>query len=115
MAISCFLLSYGDRITSASSQTRAGGLQQGNYEYSQGGSSCSLALEVFGTVRKAHRWGCSSGTIGLYHSRDDDLVPFGHLALYARAPPQATVRELDGYKREFKKECRELFLDIEAS
>jgi hypothetical protein len=51
----------------------------------------------------------------LCHSRDDDVVPFGHLALYARALPQATVRELDGYKPEFKKKCRELIEDIGAS
>jgi uncharacterized protein len=48
----------------------------------------------------------------LYHSRDDDVVPFAHLALYARALPQATVRELDGYKHMFKKRCRELIEDI---
>jgi serine hydrolase len=51
----------------------------------------------------------------LYHSRDDDVVPFAHLALYARAFPQATVRELDGYKHLFKKRCRELVADIKAS
>lgn len=32
--------------------------------------------------------------IFLYHSRDDETVPFDHLALYARILPQATVREL---------------------
>lgn len=31
----------------------------------------------------------------LYHCRDDETVPFDHLALYARALPHATVRELD--------------------
>jgi predicted alpha/beta hydrolase family esterase len=50
----------------------------------------------------------------LYHSRDDNAVPFAHLALYARALPHATVRELDGYKHEYKKECRELVDDITA-
>jgi predicted alpha/beta hydrolase family esterase len=31
----------------------------------------------------------------LYHCRDDAVVPFGHLALYARDVPQATVRAFD--------------------
>ncbi|MFT4038738.1 MAG: alpha/beta fold hydrolase [Thermomicrobiales bacterium] len=31
----------------------------------------------------------------LYHCRDDEVVPFAHLALYAQAMPQATVRVLD--------------------
>jgi uncharacterized protein len=51
----------------------------------------------------------------LYHSRDDEEVPFGHLALYARALPQATVRGLDGYGHLFKKTCRELVEDIEEA
>lgn len=31
----------------------------------------------------------------LYHCRDDEVVPFEHLALYARMLPRATVRALD--------------------
>jgi serine hydrolase len=50
--------------------------------------------------------------IVLYHSRDDDVVPFVHLGLYARALAQATVRELDGYGHLFKKGCRELAENI---
>lgn len=34
--------------------------------------------------------------IFLYHSRDDEIVPFAHLALYAAKLPQATIREVDG-------------------
>jgi uncharacterized protein len=30
-----------------------------------------------------------------YHSRDDEIVPFGHLALYVAKLPQATVRTFD--------------------
>lgn len=33
--------------------------------------------------------------IYLYHCRDDATVPFDHLALYAQALPQATVRAFD--------------------
>ena len=52
--------------------------------------------------------------IFLYHSHDDDVVPFTHLALYTSALPQATVRELDGYGHLFKKKCRELVEDIKS-
>lgn len=33
-------------------------------------------------------------TIFLYHCRDDEVVPFDHLSLYAQKLPQATVREI---------------------
>jgi hypothetical protein len=33
--------------------------------------------------------------IFLYHCRDDETVPFAHIALYAKILPQAMVRELD--------------------
>lgn len=32
----------------------------------------------------------------LYHSQDDEIVPFSHLALYAHMLPKATVRDIDG-------------------
>jgi predicted alpha/beta hydrolase family esterase len=32
----------------------------------------------------------------LYHGREDEIVPFDHLALYARELPHASVRELEG-------------------
>jgi uncharacterized protein len=54
------------------------------------------------------------GQIFLYHSRDDDSVPFTHLARYAQALPQATVRELDGYGHLFKRTCKDLVADIRA-
>lgn len=34
--------------------------------------------------------------IFLYHCHDDEVVPFGHLALFARRFPYATVRKLSG-------------------
>lgn len=52
--------------------------------------------------------------IFLYHSRDDEIVPFAHLALYAQALPQATVRELDGYGHVFNKKFPELVDDIKS-
>jgi uncharacterized protein len=33
--------------------------------------------------------------IFIYHSRDDDVVPFSHLALYSARLPQATIRPVD--------------------
>jgi predicted alpha/beta hydrolase family esterase len=32
----------------------------------------------------------------LYHGRDDEIAPFGHVELYAKALPRAVVRRLDG-------------------
>jgi predicted alpha/beta hydrolase family esterase len=37
----------------------------------------------------------------LYHSRDDEVVPFAHLTLYAEQLPQATVREFDRRGHQF--------------
>jgi predicted alpha/beta hydrolase family esterase len=34
--------------------------------------------------------------IFLYHCRDDEVVPFDHLKLYAQKIPQATIREIFG-------------------
>ena len=33
--------------------------------------------------------------IFMYHSRDDEVVPFSHLALYSARLPQATIRPVD--------------------
>ncbi len=38
----------------------------------------------------------------LYHSRDDEIVEYEHLACYASELPTATVRELDGYGHEYR-------------
>lgn len=43
----------------------------------------------------------SIARIYLYHSRDDEVVPFSHLALYAAKLPQATTRELDQRGHQF--------------
>ena len=52
--------------------------------------------------------------IFLYHSRDDAVVPFAHLALYAEKLPQATVRELDGRGHFFTDGLPELADDIKG-
>jgi uncharacterized protein len=50
--------------------------------------------------------------IFLYHSRDDDTVPFAHLALYAAKLPQATIREFDGRGHQFGNDLAEVAEDI---
>ncbi|MEO7909781.1 MAG: alpha/beta hydrolase [Roseiflexaceae bacterium] len=50
--------------------------------------------------------------ICLYHSRDDDTVPFTHLALYAEKLPQATICEFDDRGHQFKSALSEVAADI---
>jgi predicted alpha/beta hydrolase family esterase len=50
--------------------------------------------------------------ICLYHSRDDEVVPFAHLALYAAKLPQATIREFDGRGHQFGNDLAEVAEDI---
>jgi uncharacterized protein len=46
--------------------------------------------------------------IFLYHSRDDETVPFAHLALYAAKLPQATIREFDRRGHQFRNDLAEV-------
>jgi len=48
----------------------------------------------------------------LYHSRDDEVVPFAHLALYEAKLPQATVRAFDGRGHQFGDDLSEVARDI---
>ena len=50
--------------------------------------------------------------IFLYHSRDDEWVPFAHLKFYAEKIPQATVREFDGRGHQFNNDLSEVAADI---
>jgi predicted alpha/beta hydrolase family esterase len=50
--------------------------------------------------------------IFLYHSRDDEWVPFAHLAMYAEKIPQATVREFDERGHQFNNDLSEVAADI---
>jgi predicted alpha/beta hydrolase family esterase len=54
----------------------------------------------------------SGAPIFLYHSRDDEIVPFAHLALYAEKLPQATIREFDGRGHQFNNDLYEVASDI---
>ncbi len=48
----------------------------------------------------------------LYHSRDDEVVPFAHAVLYAQKLPHATVREFDGGGHQFGDDLSEVARDI---
>jgi hypothetical protein len=50
--------------------------------------------------------------IFLYHSRDDEIVPFAHLARYAAILPQATFREVDGRGHQFGPDLADVAEDI---
>jgi uncharacterized protein len=50
--------------------------------------------------------------IFLYHSRDDEWVPFAHLAIYAEKIPQATIREFEGRGHQFNNDLSEVAADI---
>ncbi|MEJ2557124.1 MAG: alpha/beta hydrolase [Anaerolineae bacterium] len=50
--------------------------------------------------------------IFLYHSRDDEWVPFAHLAMYAKQLPQATIREFDDRGHQFNNDLSEVASDI---
>jgi serine hydrolase len=50
-----------------------------------------------------------------YHSHDDEVVPFEHLALYAESFPRATIREFDGRGHQFNEDLSEVAGDIERS
>ena len=51
--------------------------------------------------------------IFLYQSCDDEIVPFAHLALYAKRLPRATVRELEGRGHQLNNDLSEVANDIE--
>jgi predicted alpha/beta hydrolase family esterase len=48
----------------------------------------------------------------LYHGRDDEIVPFAHVDLYAKALPQAVVRRLDGRNHQLNDDLSEVANDI---
>lgn len=50
--------------------------------------------------------------IFLYHSRDDEIVPFAHLSLYAKKLPRASVCELDGRGHQLNNDSSEVANDV---
>ncbi|HEY3571112.1 MAG TPA: alpha/beta hydrolase [Thermoanaerobaculia bacterium] len=51
----------------------------------------------------------------LYHSRDDEVVPFAHLALYAARLPRATIRERDGGGHQLRNDLADVAEDIKRA
>ncbi|WP_437331841.1 alpha/beta fold hydrolase [Sorangium sp. So ce394] len=47
-----------------------------------------------------------------YHSRDDETVPFAHLAHYREALPSATFRELDARGHQLEDDLAEVAADV---
>ncbi|PYJ67582.1 MAG: hypothetical protein DME76_14855 [Verrucomicrobia bacterium] len=56
----------------------------------------------------------SETPIFLYHSRDDEIVPFAHLALYAKKLPQAIIHALDGRGHQLSNDLAEVGADIKS-
>jgi predicted alpha/beta hydrolase family esterase len=52
--------------------------------------------------------------IFFYHSRDDEIVPFAHLALYGRRLPQAVRREFHGRGHQLGNDLSEVAEDIKS-
>jgi predicted alpha/beta hydrolase family esterase len=53
--------------------------------------------------------------IFLYHSRDDEIVPFAHLTLHARRLPKAIIRITDGRGHQFGNDLADVAADIRDS
>ncbi|MBZ0290208.1 MAG: alpha/beta hydrolase [Anaerolineae bacterium] len=53
-------------------------------------------------------------SIFLYHCRDDEIVPFEHLALYAQVLPQAAVRGLNAGGHQLNNDLSEVARDIKT-
>jgi predicted alpha/beta hydrolase family esterase len=64
-----------------------------------------LAKDVAAKLRSIPR-------IFLYHSRDDEVVPFAHLEMYAAKIPQATIRKFDDRRHQFNNDLSEVAADI---
>ncbi len=50
--------------------------------------------------------------ICFYHSQDDPVVPFAHMAMYAAKLPQAIIHEFDGRGHQFHNDLSEVATDI---
>ncbi len=67
------------------------------------------------TLREGFAAQLPKGTpIFLYHSRDDEWVPFAHLGMYAEKIPQATIRKFDGRGHQFNDDLSEVAADIKS-
>jgi predicted alpha/beta hydrolase family esterase len=51
-------------------------------------------------------------SVFLYHTRDDEIVPFSHLALYAKLLPRAIIREIDKGGHQLNNDLSQVAKDI---
>ncbi|MDB5801021.1 MAG: Alpha/beta hydrolase family [Rhodocyclales bacterium] len=51
----------------------------------------------------------------LYHARDDDVIPFAHLALHGARIPQAVVRAVDSGGHQFGNDLTSVAADIRGN
>jgi len=56
----------------------------------------------------------ANARVFFYHSQDDEVVPFAHLALYAQEFPQATIRELNGRGHQLNNDLSEVAEDVKS-
>lgn len=66
-----------------------------------------MALPIDAAARLAGDW-----PLVLHYSRDDEVVPFSHLALYTARLPRAMVREYDGRDHQFGDDLADVAADI---
>ena len=50
-----------------------------------------------------------------YQGRDDEVVPFAHLSMYAAKLPRATIREFAGLGHQFNNDLTEVAADIKKA
>jgi len=74
--------------------------------------AASLKITSNSTFSKVLLWRPKGAPIFLYHSRDDEIVPFAHMAIYAKKLPQATIRKFNGRGHQFNNDLSEVAKDI---
>jgi predicted alpha/beta hydrolase family esterase len=53
-----------------------------------------------------------NASVFLYHTRDDEIVPFSHLDLYSKLLPQAIVREINKGGHQLNNDLSQVAKDI---
>ncbi|HWU24138.1 MAG TPA: hypothetical protein VN086_00060, partial [Candidatus Paceibacterota bacterium] len=72
------------------------------------------SLADFVLPERLDRFAAQAGKLFLYHSEDDDVVPFGELAKYQAQLPNATIRTFSDRGHFLGPELPELTADIRA-
>lgn len=72
------------------------------------------SLADFVLPERLDRFAAQAGKLFLYHSKDDDVVPFGELSHYQAQLPDATVRIFSDRGHFLGPELPEIIADVEA-